>query len=182
MRQFLRAFLLLIVVSALQPSVSAAQGSEARPTLEYQIKASLIFNFVQFVRWPGDAPPPEFRFCVLGRDRFGTALSSLNGELVEGSKVATVHLPSARLEDISTCHVLFISKGVELNIPEVLNELRDQSVLTIGEASDFLDLGGMINLQLDSGKVVFDINRTAARNARLDISSKLLRLARTVKE
>ena len=38
----------------------------------------------------------------------------------------------------------------------------------------------MLNLQLDQGRVVFDINLATTRAAGLDISARLLRLARFV--
>jgi hypothetical protein len=55
-------------------------------------------------------------------------------------------------------------------------------VLTVGETSNFADAGGVINFRLDNGKVGLEINVCAAQRARLQISSKLLSLARIVKD
>ena len=44
----------------------------------------------------------------------------------------------------------------------------------------FLAQGGMIRLFLDSNRVRFSINQVAAETAQLQISSRLLRLAREV--
>ena len=40
----------------------------------------------------------------------------------------------------------------------------------------------MLNLQVDGGRIVFDIGLGALRRQGLDISAKVLRLARYVKE
>jgi len=66
-------------------------------------------------------------------------------------------------------------------VTPLLEAARQQSILTIGDSDDFLDKGGMISIVVENDKVVFDINRASATVARLDISSKLLRVARVVK-
>jgi len=47
---------------------------------------------------------------------------------------------------------------------------------------NFLESGGMINFLIEDKKVHFDINNTAAKKAKLKISSKVLRLAKRVIE
>jgi hypothetical protein len=54
--------------------------------------------------------------------------------------------------------------------------------LTVGETEGFAVLGGIINLTVEDNKVHFEINRLAADRAGLKISSKLLRIAKIVKE
>jgi hypothetical protein len=46
----------------------------------------------------------------------------------------------------------------------------------------FARQGGVIGFRLDGNKVRFDVNVEAARQSGLRISSKLLRLARVVRE
>ena len=55
-----------------------------------------------------------------------------------------------------------------------------KSVLTVGEAENFLQEGGIIKFHLESNKVRFAINNAVAQTAHLVISSKLLRLASSV--
>ncbi len=52
--------------------------------------------------------------------------------------------------------------------------------LTVGETSGFLTQGGMIRFFLENNRVRFSINQTIAESAGLQISSRLLRLARSV--
>jgi hypothetical protein len=53
--------------------------------------------------------------------------------------------------------------------------------LTIGEADGSGRGGAIINFALDQGQVRFDVNRTAAEQRGLRLSSKLLRIARLVR-
>jgi len=54
--------------------------------------------------------------------------------------------------------------------------------LTVGETEGFAVLGGIINLTVEGNKVHFEINRLAADRAGQKISSKLLSIAKIVKE
>jgi hypothetical protein len=51
-------------------------------------------------------------------------------------------------------------------------------VLSVGESSDFLELGGVANFILEGANVRFEIDADAAGRAGLRVSSRLLRLAR----
>lgn len=157
------------------------------PAREYQIKASLIFNFIHFIDWPpqqvaNTSAPQNLRVCIVGPDRFGAATEKLKNEIVNGLVVEVHSFQSPDVEDLKLCRVLFISKSQDVNSALVLSDLADQSILTIGESPDFLDQGGIINLLVENNRVVFDINRLNASRARLGISSKLLRVARHTRE
>ena len=62
----------------------------------------------------------------------------------------------------------------------ILRALKGTGILTIGDTSGFAEQCGVINFYLSSGKVRFEINIEASRHENLQISSKLLRLARIV--
>ena len=78
------------------------------------------------------------------------------------------------------CQVLFVSmpeKELLKFFPGV-----GPGVLTIGEGEGFVRDGGMIAFVLENHRVRFDINQTAAENAGLKLSSKLLSVARSVEK
>jgi len=52
--------------------------------------------------------------------------------------------------------------------------------LTIADTESFLERGVMIGMTLDDNRITFEVNAGAARRAKLEISSKLLRLAKRV--
>lgn len=162
-------------------TVAVAQPRDSVPTREYQIKASLIFNIIHYIRWPPDVSNTTLRICIVGEDRFGGALRALESELVDGRRIEISRLPTVQPDALRSCQVAFVSGQSPSLTEEVLSAVDNQSVLTIGESSSFIGQGGMVALIIEGGRIVFDINRVASLPARLEFSSKLLRLARVVK-
>lgn len=158
----------------------AASGQEMASTREYQIKASLIVNFLEFVEWPpAELAARDLKICLLNADRYLSAIRYLERQLVRGKQLVSVPV-TLRSPDLSSCQVLVIGDAPEQ--ADAIKQVASHSVLTVGESTGFLDLGGIINFQIEDKKVVFDVNRQAALGARLNLSSKLLRYARRVIE
>jgi hypothetical protein len=160
------------------PDMSAQTASSR----EYQIKAVFLFNFAQFVEWP----PAAFRdsnsplvIGVLGDNPFGTYLD----ETVRDEKVGNRPLEVQRyqrVDEIKTCHVLFIGPSEANRLEQILASLKDRSILIVGDSNDFVQRGGMIQLASSQSRIRLRINEGAARTANLTISSKLLRSAELV--
>jgi len=151
-------------------------------TPEYQLKAVFLFNFAQFVDWPpevfAEAQTPLV-IGVLGDDPFGSYLD----ETVRGEKVNTHPLAVRRyhrVEEIKTCHVLFISQSEANRLEEILSRLKGSNILTVGDASGFASRGGIIQFVTENNKIRMRINLGAAKARNLKISSKLLRPAEIV--
>lgn len=164
--------------------LSAARGTaQTVPTTEYQVKAAFLYNFAKFVEWPRRADRSLERTLVvgvLGRDPFGDALDALKGMEVRGRRVEVKRI--SRLEDARGCQILFISASERGRMAHILRYLHDLPVLTVADTDGFCRAGGMINLVHVGDKIGFEINAAAAKRAGIIISSRLLRLARTVIE
>ena len=183
-----------ILILLMTACVAASGGVSADPDpsipLEYRVKAAFLYRFVKFVEWPGEALPDTHNTItigVLGEGDIYAALESLvEGKQAKGRKLVIQQFREP--EDLEFCHVLFIgrseknSEQEESRLKEILKGLKGSSTLTVGEAEGFAQIGGMINFIIVESKVRFEINVGAAREANLKISSKLLRLARIVKE
>jgi hypothetical protein len=166
------------------PLISVAADSaesKGKLTREYDLKAVFLFNFAQFVEWPAEALPKEdspLTIGVLGDNPFGTALD----EAVRNEKINKHPLEVAYFPDIKAvrrCHVLFIRASNPARLKAIFADLRGRSILTVGESDAFLGSGGMIRFVTEN-KVRLQINLKAAKQARLKISSKLLRVAEVV--
>jgi hypothetical protein len=158
--------------------------SASAPTVEYQVKASLVFNFVHFVTWPADTflnDDRRFTVCLVGTDVYGRALQSLAGEIVQG-KVIVIKKFSGRSSGdwTNACQVAIFTGQNRNAIRKDLSAVADKNVLTIGENSEFLEDGGIIKFTIIEDTVRFEINLLSAEQAHLVISSKLLRLANRV--
>jgi hypothetical protein len=166
-----------LAAAALFPA--SAQGQ----VNEYQVKAAFLYNFARYVEWPAAAftsPTDPIRICVLGQNRFGNALDqALAGKVVNGRPLVVDVVSNSQAS--SNCHILFVNSSERKRFLAVLDRIKGSSVLTVGEMPDFTADGGMINLRLEDGKVRFDVNVEAAGQGQLRISSKLLILAKIVK-
>jgi hypothetical protein len=162
-------------------SLAGAARAEVAAS-EYDVKAAFLFNFTKFVEWPPAAFADEhspLKLCVLGENPFGKALRVLMEDEVGGRKLTFVHLET--VNNLETCHVLYVSRSERDRLPQVLAGLHGAPVLTVGDAPGFIDQGGMINFILEGSKVRFDVNQEAAEQAGIKISSRLLALAKHVK-
>lgn len=162
----------------------SVQAQQVSPTIEYQVKASLVFNFMHFVEWPEEIlrnNSNQIAVCMIGPNVYGRALRALEGEVAQGKRL-TIRLHtegwSPALAD--TCHVAIFTEQTPDAMRTALPVLANKSVLTIGETATFLEDGGMIRFRIINETVQFEINYTMAKRARLIVSSKLLRLASSV--
>jgi hypothetical protein len=168
-----------VLALAPAPGASAASATEAR---EYQVKAVFLYNFAQFVDWPPDAfanPGAPLVIGILGDDPFGSSID----EAVRGEKVNNRPMEIRRFsdsDDYSDCHILFISQSEAGRLDQILGKLRGRSVLTVSDIDGFSKVGGIIRFVVENSKVRLRINLDASRQARLRISSKLLRPAEIV--
>jgi hypothetical protein len=158
-----------------------AQSQEAS---EYQVKAAFLYNFAKFVEWPPDpsrALNDPMTICIVGQDPFGTVLDeAVQGKTVSGHRLAIRR--SKPGQSWRGCQIAFISSSEGKDLPSVLESLTRSGVLTVGETERFAQLGGMINFVIEQDRVHFEVNVEAAERAGLKISSKLLSLAKIVRE
>jgi hypothetical protein len=160
-----------------------ASAAAAPIPQEYQVKAALIFNLAKFVEWPANALPemsPRMALCLLGEDPFGAELEqTVAGKLVNGKELVIRRFRA--MQDLSGCHIVFISASEKKNLPEILGALQSSHALTVGEIGQFAEMGGMINLITENNRVQFEVNVEAVERANLKISSKALKLAKVIR-
>jgi hypothetical protein len=161
-----------------------AVGMDASPELptplpEYQVKAAFLFNFARFVEWPSDAfddPRSPLVIGVLGTDPFGPDLDAvMRDKTVHGRSILVQRYP--RATDVGPCHVLFVGRGESGRLRRGQGLLKDTGVLTVGEEAG-PRAGTMIRLSLVDNRVRFEVDLAAVQDAKLKISSKLLRLGK----
>jgi hypothetical protein len=166
---------------AIDAQPASAQRNQAG---EYELKAAILLNLGRFVEWPPSAYPGSQAptvLCILGQDPFGDSLKTLGQKQdANGRPVSIRQLKNET--GIRDCHVLYISTSERKTIAQILSRLKESSVLTVGEMSQFAAQGGIIQFTLEDKQVRFEINLDAASRMALKISSRLLVLARIVKD
>lgn len=146
------------------------------------LRAAFLLNFAKFVEWPLDQPENgPLCLCVLDDVAVEESLAQLmDGAPVSGRGVTLSR--SVHPRALRGCHVLYVGDGDAERIAATLDELKHAPVLTVGDSEAFARGGGMIGLFVEDGRMRFAINPDAAHRAGLRLSSRLLSLARIVKE
>jgi hypothetical protein len=161
-----------------------ARGYGAEPSLtETQVKSLFLLNFAKYVEWPADAFVTSSAPIIIGLVGDSKLVAEL-ARTVEGKRVdgrSILILPIQTPEDCETCHILFLGGTEKTALVEILNRIKMKPVLTVGETDQFLEQGGVIRFAKKEGKVRLEINLEAARQANLQISSRLLNVADVVK-
>ncbi len=140
------------------------------------LKAAFLYNFALFVEWPV-APKADFNLCLYGAGPFEAA-NSLAGKKV-GDASVRIRRP-VKAEDLRSCHMLYIGTSDRSALERARTAVATAPVLTVADVVAGSDNPAMISLVGENGRLAFDIDAHAASRVGLQISSRLLRLARKV--
>ena len=171
----------LILTILLQTGLSRA--ADVSPS-EYQLKAAFLYHFSQFVDWPPatfatskSATDASFVIGILGDNPFGGDLEqTVHGKNL-GRHALMVREFHSLAEATNNCQILFISSSEKKRLPELIANLGGANILTVGEAENFGEAGGMIHFVMEGTKIRFRVNEAATQRAGLKVSAKLLSLA-----
>jgi hypothetical protein len=170
--------------------------TQARGPTEWELKAALLYKFVGYVTWPSASFPDKpvektddktttqlalapLIVGVVGRDPFGAALDGAFKDKLVNSR-AVVIKRCANLDEAALCHVVYVASTEKADEVAAIKALGQKPVLLVGDAVKFAQRGGHIGFYFESNKIRFAINNGAAKKAKLDISSQLLKLAKLV--
>ena len=151
-------------------------GSPVHPQQlsEYRLKAAFLYNFALFTEWPEDTGS-SLTVCVCGSDPFREELDALQGKPVGERRLAVRRTSDG--ESLAGCQIVFIAPSAIAGLPRLLDELRGNPALTVADSPGAASHGVALNMSVTQNKVAFEANLRAARDAGLNLSSKLLRLA-----
>lgn len=200
-----KAYILVISILLMELFITPAMAAGSIQNREQQIKAAFLYNFIKFIDWPeentADSNEPMI-IGIIGSEDFINAFEPVKNKKIKNRNISVKYFAGLEKLDksgkddesqldreiqkkLKACHLLFICacepESIE-NSTKIIKAVKDLPVLTIGETVDFLESGGIINFLMEDKKVRFEINNTAAKQAKLKISSKLLRLAKRVIE
>lgn len=159
-----------------------AGAAQSKDNSEYLIKAGFLYNFSKFIQWPAacfSESGSPFVLGIYGENPFGESIFLLEKEKVNGHPVEVRIIPDGARPS-SECHMIFIPDSQRKNAMGLIRALKNRPVVLVGETPDFARIGGMINFYVKNDRVAFEVNSQAVRDGQVEISSRLLKLARII--
>jgi len=146
---------------------------------EQTVLAALALNIVRFTSWPAEAHlKNKIDLCVVGDNVVQQSFASIDHKAVGNKTLEIINL--SRLRNYEDCHVLYISELKQNVLLQVFVEIKKRPLLTIGEGYDFAVQGGMVGLENVNGKITLHVNLPVVRESNLNISARLLKLAKII--
>lgn len=166
----------LIAVGTFQLALATNVHAQNAVVSEYALKAAYLYHFVQFTEWPEATLQPleAFTICIAKNNPLRPMVAELAGQLAHGKPIA-IRIPE---NDAGNCQVALL--GAEDWQRGAMTNDQRLPMLTIAEEPP-LSARAVITLGMEERRVGFSIDKTLAEECGLQISSKLLRLARSVK-
>jgi hypothetical protein len=158
--------------TAAQPDVVSAPA----------LKAAFLYNFAKFAEWPPDAlaAGDKLVLCVIGDDEVARALDlSVNGRSIEGHDVTVRKIA---LDGARACHLAYVAALDPKRALQFIASVKGAAIFSVSDGERFAESGGVAQLFTENSRMRFAINVASAQRARLQISSRLLTLARVVKD
>ena len=155
-------------------------SAQQHPT-ESQVKAAYLYNFGKFVTWqPGQAGNSgSLEICLLGKDPFGPMLdATVAGESIDGRKIAVKRI--GKVQDAPECRILFVGLSEGSRLGSILTAAQRFGMLTVSDIPNFAEQGGIIEFVSQQDRIRFEVNRAAAEQSHLVLSSQLLKVASKV--
>ena len=148
---------------------------------EYDVKAAFLLNIAKYTDWPAQAfsgPNAPIVIAILGDDPFGVMLDRLvQGRVINERSVVVRR--SKRVADVRGAHVVFIGASESERAASICASLAESRAVCVGDTAETGAFTG-IHFSIENGKVAFSVNLAAVKKSGVSISSKLLRLAKSV--
>jgi hypothetical protein len=154
-------------------------ASRAADLPEYDLKAAFLYNFALFTEWPADVGQ-TVTLCIVDGDVLRHELDEFQGKSI-GSR----HFAARRISEVDAaedCQMAFLPRASASAMKRSVRMLSSQRhVLIVGDSPEAAQAGVGINMTLKDARVTFDVNLKAVQDGGLNLSSKLLRLAKNVR-
>lgn len=171
---FWARYLLLFFLGSMSIPLGIANTNS---DLADKIKAVCLYNFAKYVEWPEKAFAEEsspIRVCVVGESNLAPILQARNDLKVKDRNLSVDKLGVPKSpEEIRSCHILYWNEEESSGVAPLIQGLEDTSILTVSDASE----ESMVQFLLREGKIKFRIRNEVVKQAGLNMSSQLLKLA-----
>lgn len=148
---------------------------------EYSVKAAFLYNLVKYTDWPSRAfPEPGAPIVIglLGSDPFGVVLDRMvEGRIVNGHPILIRR--ATGIAELRGAHVVFLGASESARAAEQCAALESFRALTVGDTEQTAAFAA-VKFGLEADRVVFTVDLARTSQVGVNISSKLLHLAKSV--
>ena len=172
--------LIICILMLIASSSLHAAPSHSKDTDEALFKAAFIYNFAKFTNWPESALAEDSSLilCTIGKLEAGFDLKRLSGKIIKNRQVEIKSL--SKNQSAKDCNMLYIAKSEKKRFKKIIKKIKGKSVLTVSDLPEFVKNGGIIQFYRKKGQTHLIINLDHAREAKLELSSRLLILAEVI--
>lgn len=186
-----KAFLCLLIMTAGLWSM-LAQADDDRLA---KVKAAYLYNVVKFTQWPSDklGDRDKIKVLLFGRDAVAEHLiGGVNARRAQNRSIEVEYLDPATIRSnpalleakLAGSDLIYVAENQRSYWPQLAQLSHRYSVLLTSGNVEFARQGGMVAVHYDSeqDRVRFVINLAQVKQAKLSISSKLLKFAQVIDE
>lgn len=158
------------------PDRSSASGDAlAEPVA----KAAVLYNLATYASWPEErASLPDLVIGVAGPDPVLGALAPVHGKRVQGRVIRVREIRPE--DDPRACDILYVP-GTFSRTYALLRSIDDAPVLTVGDGTAGQRIGTGVRVFFEASRLKLEIELSVVERANVRISSKVLTLARVLR-
>lgn len=143
---------------------------------ETKFIALYLYNFTKYIDWPEEQKKGEFIIGVVGSNQvFNELLQLAQGKPV-GTQTITVK-NFRNLEEISNCHIMFLSENQSRRVDQVVAKFGKSSPLLVTQLEGATLYGAAINFVIRDETMKFELKKSNATKYGLRVHSRLDNLA-----
>lgn len=163
-----------LVSMGLALALASAQAAD-----ESELKAAIVFNVLVFVEWPEELKTIDL--CVATDNPLLPALRQLDGRELGNHK--TFKVQEVKADALSpSCRAAFVDAADRTKRAPLVKSLSELGVFMLSDDPEAPPRSTAVVMQRVGTRIALDVNLPAVRQAKVQVSSKLLRLARAVRE
>ena len=163
---------IICIIAGLLLWLSVPHSGQAQALSKYQ--AVFMYNFTRYIEWPTAKQP--LVIGVMGNSPVLLELersAKTKGDAFRVVKVAT-------MDEVDKCDMIFLPKEQSRNLSLVVKKTQGKSILIVTEDAELASRGANISFYVENDKLRFIINQEATNSRDIQVSSKLLAMAKVI--
>lgn len=156
-------------------------AAQITPMSDSAVKGAFLYNFAKFTEWRSSGPDAPLVLCVIEDAAMANALKdTVRAKRIDGHVLEVRQLSND--QQVGSCAIVFVPSSETRSSLAALQAVKRQPVLTVSDGKGFANADGIVEFFAEDGRIRFAINTDAADRAGLHLSSRLLGLARIVRD